>query len=264
MAANNRIDLGLKGPVLRLTEERFSPSVHSRQEWTFNELGETVGFRQVGPGLFEYVEEFEAPPEGPRVLRNSDGSTMETQDIVKFGTYAPRGLRRLGLGFPTGGAASAETDFTTDGVAVRTVFRDAAGNGLSSVLYTRDENSRTVEARQYNGYVPQTLPDIVANSGTAMFLYLSPAGAEASRTILRYDGSGRLREVEMSSRGQFLTRVTYEYNADGDMVTTKHNDDEPVRTQYEYDAWRNWTRKIVHHGGGPDEWRRLITYYTAD
>lgn len=252
----NRRALWLKGPVWKVAEEVVTPFGESRKELVFDRDGEPIGFRQQVPAAPEYVHDFEKTSESRRVVHHDDGSRTEVENIFGVANWAPPGVDDVC--FPTRGAATAETEFTTRGTLARTVFRGGNGDDLSVVQYTCDDQGRVVRAVQYQGRVP------FPTGQAGPFGTLLAPGAETCRVVFQYDSMGRVQEYTVSFGGRQRARTAYDFNEHGDIVTSRHDGEEAVRFEYEYDGWGNWTEKVAHHGGGTDQYRRLITYYAAE
>ncbi len=292
----NRQAQGLKGPVWKVVEEYAS----FRRAWVFDRRGEPVEFRSQNQksGRPEYVHDFDRAPKQIRVIRNDDGSRTELQNLLgRPGTWVPRGLRGF-CAFPTAGpitehakvgATTAETHYSAQGALVRTVFRGAANEELSVVVYTCDGAGRVLEAVQYNGadapatevlrsMLPPAMdptqqdeavrsilsPTADASREAAVLRSLLSPGSETSRVRFEYDSAGRVKERTLYAIAiGKQQRTSYEYNEHGDVVMERQDEQEPTRFEYEYDAWGNWTQKLVRDShGGSERYTRLITYYT--
>jgi len=243
-----RQKLGLKGPVRKVTEEWQSP-YESRAELEFDRDGMRV-----------------APPEREvEVHKESHGGRREIRRIASsVDGWSMDGLNDVC--FLTRGAVLAETTFTAQGVPSQTVFMGERHDEVSRIRYICDDRGRILEARQENvatAALPQRMTALPRPVTDALREVLGRfTGPEAAvRVTFVYDAEGRVLEQSDYIGEQLHLRTTCTYNENGDKVTFVSTC-EPIYTfEYEYDAWRNWIRQVVHHPAGGAEGRRRITYY---
>ena len=137
---------------------------------------------------------------------------------------------------------------------------------ISHIRYICDDRGRILEARQ-ESVASVALPPKMATLPRPVTDALREAlghftGPEAAvRATFVYDAEGRVLEQSNYIGEQLYLRTTCTYNENGDKVTFVSTDGATYAFEYEYDAWRNWIRQVVHHPAGSAEGRRRITYY---
>jgi hypothetical protein len=176
------------------------------------------------------------------VIRSQDGSLIEQQQL-ELDTWSLPGIPEIAIG--TGDASFAETHFDADRCPVQTVFWDVRRQEqLSTVDYNCDSCGNVLSAIQRRD------------------------GYEEFRIEREYDTKGCLLAESVWYRGEAVRRTTQVFNEYGDPVastTTEQNGSAHTEElEYEYDARGNWTRKIVRHAQGKDEYRRRVSYLTSD
>lgn len=242
-----RQNLGLRGPVWKVVEEWQRP-YESIAELVFDRDGTRI-----------------APPK-PHVEISAadDGSRLEVRYLGGADAWSMESIH--GVGFFTRGASLAETTFTSHGMPVETVFKSANNDEVSRIRYVCDGRGRVVEAHQHSvGTVPMPpriagwpQPIIDATIESIRGFVDPDAGV---RVTFVYDDEDRVVEQSTYIGEQLDLRTTCTYNEHGDKATFLSTCEEPYTVEYEYDAWGNWIRQVVHHPAGGAECRRRITYY---
>ncbi|MGA2326851.1 MAG: hypothetical protein ABSH05_11255 [Bryobacteraceae bacterium] len=243
----NRQKLGYKGPVWKVTEHWQAP-FESTREFEFDRGGILIGAAK--PAVEVHVGE--------------GGGRVEIRDVARYDAWSMEGLN--GVAFYTRGAAVAETNFSSQGIPVQTIFKSDRNEELSRIHYLCDERGRVLEASQRDRVPPALHPRMATWPEAAREAALEALGNFMGpdvvlRVTFRYDEGDRLLEQSSYFGDRLHQRIVCTYNENGDKVTFESTDEQPYRFEYEYDQWGNWTRQVVQHPTGAAEGRRRITYY---
>lgn len=155
------------------------------------------------------------------------------------------------------GAVATVTEFVEyPGATQRNVFQTLAfrpdGTALEHVYLGYSYMDGSLEERRVTTYDEAGKP--LARVTT------DPDGTPLGRTEFRYDGDGRLvEEASFDTAGAETRRVTYERNADGDVVVWEvyTNGELDRRTEVDYDGRGHVVEERTYEDGRPTE---LATY----
>ena len=245
--------LGLRGPVrCILTERRWYNGALSVREERFNADGELIGGWSQSPDgtrtAFQSDEMDNSLGRRHSVSKNSDGSSVETEELPDTENVLWSSGALHSVGFRTCGATYAVTTFDKQGRPIRTIFQDKQREEMSQILYVCNDHGRVIQAREAAGRSPWFQAGLF-------------------RITFTYDDEGRVIErsthVETVAGETQLDRTRYRYNEHGDLVWAEEDDSRAKATEYEYEydeRW-NWTKQSMHHALGTDETRRRIDYW---
>ena len=175
-----------------------------------------------------------------------------------------------GVGHTTNGATKMTTIYDQSGRPTEAHFHDASDQLLQRIVVTRDDAGRMVtEEVRLQGQFPFTgcthgctmqgagsdqgverLPQEDRAKIEAMLKELMGPADLLSKTTYSYDEKGRLLERTTSMLGMAADRSTFRYDEHDNTIATTEEDGSggsrrDFRMQYQYDAWGNWTERIV-------------------
>jgi hypothetical protein len=265
---------GLRGPVRSVVTEIPKPEGALLEELHFDLDGRMTYLRSCPPQGAEWSKTYRYDHNGHdvdrniRVVRAADGGHTELEKLPGY-VDAWSAPHLHGMGFGAQRTSAVESSFDAKGQPTRTVLRNEHGEELSTIRYVCDESGNVVEAVQYSGSVsPFGLsPDMlerVSRSDRGKFQAFFEPGLEEARITFRYDSARRPTEEAAYLVGELQHRTVYTYNEQGDRVTATSDGGDPVRLEYEYDHYGNWTRQVVHHALGADDIRRRLSYYAPE
>jgi hypothetical protein len=172
--------------------------------------------------------------------------------------------------FPTLGANVARTQFDQAGIPVETILEDDNDSEAARISYECDDQGRIRRAVERTG--PSSSLQALLPSGLGLSGGDDSArpeisgsndfgsGKELARMSFWYTSAGHLARMEADLLGQ-ITRTTFEYNDEGDVVEIRADEGKPTVFAYEYDHRHNWlVKKSLHPGDGIEEVRE-ITYF---
>ncbi len=279
----------------RLTEIQFRKNdqqVHHTL-YSYDETGRHLRTIEVNPdGSQRDLEACYYQGEGRKKVRFLH---PEMTDVAC--TYSVEGSE---IAYPANGATRMTTIYDQSDRPAEVHFHDASDQLIQRIFITRDEAGRlsTEEMRQ-RGQVPfpgleekleSSSPEDRARLRAALSKLMCPADA-FSKTTYTYDEKGRLQERNTSLLSLGGHRTTFQYDEHDNPIETTTREDsrekgidehgelriiersfqkQHIRFQYQYDAWGNWTERIVLcRLGAKDDFqranieRREITYWNA-
>lgn len=274
---SDREDLGLKGPVRELALEKPGATIE-RSTWLFDTTGGLLRYAERNKDGTEYVTDYRyddqgrriAPAQPTRIATAADGSWTEMGEIRPGAeAVAWHRFKQVGgaLGFAgVRDATRVVSRFDARGIPAELIFLNQQDEVLTRTTFEADERGNIVHASFYGGMQPasklsEIYQRLTSPSDKEMLRPLLEADAVQSEVKFEYDTAGNVIGKESVIAGISRGKSRYSYNAQGDLITAQENDARPVKFEYTYDDFDNWVRQTVHHTGGSDESRRIISYY---
>ncbi len=232
----------------------------------------------------------------------SDGKTTKVHFVPKLEPNVgfACGIDCTEQSYDATGAPIIATRYKHPGQPDELLFCDSDHRPLRRVVFTRDSAGRLIseelrleEAIPFPGSIKEleNAPQATRDALAAAFANLFGAQKVMSSTTYTYDERGRLLERRMRRGERGWSRTAYRYDDQDRLIegTNEHtsrtmqmdgegnsrptretSDVQHLRFEYEYDAQRNWTQRVVWSRLEPNAdfersnaARREITYYAG-